>query len=63
MTWKQDDEQIIVDFLRQEALAGRFESTTTEIANGSKTRLLECRGRGLFDRYPGIGCKEVSEAL
>ena len=32
----KDDEQIIVDFLVQEALSGRFESTTTEIANGSK---------------------------
>jgi len=30
----QDEEQIILDFLRQEALAGRLESTTTEIGKG-----------------------------
>jgi transcription initiation factor IIE alpha subunit len=32
----QDEEQAILDFLRQEALASRFESTTAEIANGAK---------------------------
>lgn len=30
------EEQAILDFLRQKALAGRFESTMTEIANGTK---------------------------
>ncbi len=30
----QDNEQAVLSFLRQEALAGHFESTTTEIANG-----------------------------
>ncbi|RLC94675.1 MAG: hypothetical protein DRI39_02010 [Chloroflexi bacterium] len=29
------EEQAILDFLKQEALASRFESTTAEIANGS----------------------------
>lgn len=31
-----DEEQTILDFLRQEALVGHFESTTTEIASGVK---------------------------
>jgi len=30
----QDEEQTTLDFLRQEALAGRLESTTTEIGKG-----------------------------
>jgi len=43
----QDDEQTILDFLRQEAVAGHFDSTTSEIASGVKlsynrvVRLLE----------------------
>jgi len=32
----RDDEQAIMDFLKQEALGGHFESTTAEIANGTK---------------------------
>ena len=30
----QDEEQTILEFLKQEALIGHFESTTTEIASG-----------------------------
>lgn len=30
----QDNDQSIIDFLRQEALSGHFESTTSDIANG-----------------------------
>ena len=33
---QQNDEQSIIDFLRQEALQGHFESTTAEISNGTK---------------------------
>lgn len=32
----QNDEQSIIDFLKREALQGHFESTTAEIANGTR---------------------------
>jgi hypothetical protein len=32
----QNDEQSIIDFLKQEVIQGHFESTTTEIAHGTK---------------------------
>jgi len=33
---QQDDEKIITDFMKHEAVQGHFESTTAEIANGTK---------------------------
>jgi len=32
---RSDEEGLILEFLKQEALQGRFESTTREIANGT----------------------------
>ena len=53
----QGEEQNIVDFLRREALSGRFESTTTEIANGSKLSYSQ------VGRYWGVLAQKLKQHI